>query len=751
MDVKKLLVGGMLLACSLAYPVSASSLVHTTHTLSQPRYYLSATTVGNKAFFAGGAHASGYSNVVDIYDTDTGLWSTDTLSQGRYYLSATSVGNKAIFAGGFTGPPGAIPSNVVDIYDADTGLWATHTLSQARGVMAATTVGSKALFAGGTGLSDVVDIYDADTGLWSAETLSQARCYIAATTVGNKAIFAGGSADSDVVDIYDVDTGLWSTDTLSQGRSWLAATTLGRKAIFAGGAVGNSAYSNVVDIYDADTGLWSTGVLSEARGYLAATSVGDNAVFAGGNGPSDTVDIYDARTGLWTTETLSQGRYYLSATTVGDMAFFAGGGTGPVPNPSGYSDVVDMYVISDMLSWDGTDPAEWTSIHWNPGPVSVEPDKPMMVNSGTVTVSTDLIAMPAASLAIANDAPDGTVSIGPAGVLVVTDDVSVGSGGTLSIDGVIVSPLVTVSGGLLTSDSGPGIATVEGGVVLTSGGTFAVEVTGAEIDRLDCSGIVTLDGASLDITLAGFPIPAIGDTMQPISATGGLNGIFGHVAGVLQPGNKALAVTYQANGAIVTVVRPGDFEVDGDVDFSDFTYVAANYGQSGKSWVDGDADGDGDVDFSDFTHLAANYGMDSDSRAEAPSAGTVELYVDVVTCEMWLVGNAATLSGYNITSAAGSLIPVGDADSEATFQFYLSNLTNEIAAVSLGQGVSIDGELPLDAEYDTAGTMDLEFSYGLDGQGGSVTGDVIVVPEPTCVVLLTLGGLAMLRRRRELK
>ena len=131
-------------ALLLVGSAAASDFVHTTANLSQARYYLSATTVGNKAFFAGGAHASGYSNVVDIYDADTGLWSTDTLSQGRYYLSATSVGSKAIFAGGF-GPPGATASNVVDIYDTDTGLWSTDTLSQARGVMAATTVGSKEL------------------------------------------------------------------------------------------------------------------------------------------------------------------------------------------------------------------------------------------------------------------------------------------------------------------------------------------------------------------------------------------------------------------------------------------------------------------------------------------------------------------------------------------------------------------------------------------------------------------------------
>jgi hypothetical protein len=42
----------------------------------------------------------GLFNVVDLYDSGTGRWSTAQLSQARCYLSATSVGTVAIFAGG---------------------------------------------------------------------------------------------------------------------------------------------------------------------------------------------------------------------------------------------------------------------------------------------------------------------------------------------------------------------------------------------------------------------------------------------------------------------------------------------------------------------------------------------------------------------------------------------------------------------------------------------------------------------------
>ena len=423
-----------------------------------------------------------------------------------------------------------------------------------------------------------------------------------------------------------------------------------------------------------------------------------------------------------------------------------GTGFGPVHGPS---------IVSGpaTLTWDGTDPGHWTSAHWDPGPVAPGGGEAMVVNSGTVTVSSDLTATPADSLDIARGAADGTVSIGPAGELLVTGGVTVGAGGTLSIDGVLAAPVVIVSGGSLTSSSGPGTAFVDGSVILTEGGTLAVKATDAGIVRLICHDPVTIDPcASLDITVAGSPGPALGDTMPVIQATAGLNGVFGHVDGVLQPGNKAFAVTYGPYSATATVVTPGDFEVDGDVDFSDFTRLAACYGQATPAdpatWSDGDADGDGDVDFSDFTHLAANYGSDTDAAAEAPSAGAVELHVDIVTGEMRLVGNAATLSGYSVTSVAGSLVPDGDV-AAAPFQFYLANLTDDISAAGVGVGGLIEGELPLDAGYDTSEPMDLVFSYGVFGQGGPLSGDVIVVPEPTCVALLALGALAALRRRRR--
>ena len=301
-----------ILAASLTGSTSAGELVHTTAVLSQARGAFAATAVGHRAFFAGGGAAGNLSDVVDIYDADTDMWSTATLSQGREMLAATTVGSKALFAGGKAGEN---LLDVVDIFDADTGTWSTATLSAARTGLAATTVGSKAFFAAGGG-SNVVDIYDADTDSWSATTLSQARIALVGTTVGSKAVFAGGYAGGliwcDAVDVYDVDTGLWATATLSEGRDSVGATAIrgsarpwSTKALFGGGYFVSddyrSQYSDVVDIYDIEAGdpddpsAWSTATLSVGRVAAVAVTVGNQAVFAGGfarGAASDVVDIY---------------------------------------------------------------------------------------------------------------------------------------------------------------------------------------------------------------------------------------------------------------------------------------------------------------------------------------------------------------------------------------------------------------------------------------------------------------------------
>ncbi|MFW6154449.1 MAG: lamin tail domain-containing protein [Planctomycetota bacterium] len=54
--------------------------------------------------------------------------------------------------------------------------------------------------------------------------------------------------------------------------------------------------------------------------------------------------------------------------------------------------------------------------------------------------------------------------------------------------------------------------------------------------------------------------------------------------------------------------KPGDIDLDGDVDLDDFVILKQNFGASGVSWTRGDMTGDGDVDLDDFVILKQNFG-----------------------------------------------------------------------------------------------------------------------------------------------
>ena len=185
--------------------------------LPRARVQATAVTVGDLAIFAGGWVTPGGTPVdyVDIYDNTTGLWSTTNLSQARILGpdAGAVVGTRAYFGGGHVSAMGGpVMSDVVDVFDAQTGLWSVMHLSVARGYVAATVVGNSVIFAGGSEdghvPSSVVDALHVGTGGWHLTSLSQARARAAATTVGAKAMFAGGQpaggpSSSAVVDVYE--------------------------------------------------------------------------------------------------------------------------------------------------------------------------------------------------------------------------------------------------------------------------------------------------------------------------------------------------------------------------------------------------------------------------------------------------------------------------------------------------------------------------------------------------------------------
>src|SRR5438552_1661464 len=117
--------------------IGASGLLETTTTLPQPRGDMVATTVGDKAIFAGGYFAVGVLEPTSafIYDATTGQWSEDNLPQFHTPTAATSLRGKVFFAGRF-----------LDIYDVTTRRWSAAQLTHSQNQIAAASVNDLAIF-----------------------------------------------------------------------------------------------------------------------------------------------------------------------------------------------------------------------------------------------------------------------------------------------------------------------------------------------------------------------------------------------------------------------------------------------------------------------------------------------------------------------------------------------------------------------------------------------------------------------------
>ncbi len=154
-------------------------------------------------------------------------------------------------------------------------------------------------------------------------------------------------------------------------------------------------------------------------------------------------------------------------------------------------------------------------------------------------------------------------------------------------------------------------------------------------------------------------------------------------------------------GPAVVVGPPGDFDADGDIDADDVNILCANMGGDVNPY---DLDEDGDVDEDDMIYLVntlVEYDTDGD--------GTVD----------------------------GTGTYVGDFD--------LNGVVNatDLQLMKASFGLSAIGYADGNANCDTVvNATDLQILKGNFGLAASA------VPEPATIALLSLGGLALVRRRR---
>lgn len=333
-------VNVIITSCAVNRPVINARLIPV-GTLSLNRIEMIAATAGTKIVFADGVFgsnaSSNMSTRVDIYDFVTNTMSTTELSVLRQGMTAASVGNKIFFAGGFNDEG----YTRVDIYDVSTGIWSTAELSEGRGNMASATIGDKIFFAGGElyrgnthHLSNRVDIYDNTTNSWSTASLSEGRKYLSATVAGNKIYFAGGygPTDTDIssrIDIYDAATNSWSISRLNEGKVHFGSIAVGNKIYWAGGRtppIGSP--SSQVEIRDINTQVSILTCLSQEKAWFGTALKGNDIVFFTGTSGPLNFDIYNTTSNTWSIGTLNQSINSCAVISANNKIYVAGGRVG---------------------------------------------------------------------------------------------------------------------------------------------------------------------------------------------------------------------------------------------------------------------------------------------------------------------------------------------------------------------------------------------------------------------------------------
>ncbi|MDH7795531.1 MULTISPECIES: autotransporter domain-containing protein [unclassified Beijerinckia] len=124
--------------------------------------------------------------------------------------------------------------------------------------------------------------------------------------------------------------------------------------------------------------------------------------------------------------------------------------------------------------------------------------------------------------------------------------VTVNGGGTLAGTGIVGNTLIN-AGGTLAPGNSIGTLAVQGDLTFMAGSAYQVEVSPSNADRVNVSGIATLNGA----TLSAFYGPGAYVTKRytVLNAAGGVNGTFSGPVNTNLPTNFSTALNYDQNNA----------------------------------------------------------------------------------------------------------------------------------------------------------------------------------------------------------
>jgi T5SS/PEP-CTERM-associated repeat protein len=467
-----------------------------------------ALTIQNGGTVSNGADAfigvnSGATGTVTV-DGAGSSW-TDT---GNLYVGQTGTGVLTIRNGGAVsnGSDGHIGANAgatgtVTVTGAGSswtnagtlsvGEAGTGTLTIANGGAVSNTTATIGTNAGATGTAMV-------TGTGSSWTNS-GNLSVGQDGTGTLTI-AGGGAVSNVVGAIGANAGSTGTVTVTgAGSSWTNSSNFyvgqngtGTLTIADGGAV-----SGLVGIIGAALG--TTGTVT----VTGAGSSWTTSLF---------MDVGASGTGVLT---VANGAVVSAASvTLGDLAFSAG--TLNIGAASGQTAVAPGALNTSLVRFrtgTGYIVFNHTASNYIFAPV-------ISGSSGTVTVEAGTTIFTAASnYTGATTVNGGTLAVNGT----IVSSTTVNSGGTLSGIGTVGSVTVNSGGRLAPGSGAPGsVLTISGNLAMQSGALYLVQVGSATASRANVSGTTTLTGASVQVTVA--PGNSVAKQSTILHATGGLGG-----------------------------------------------------------------------------------------------------------------------------------------------------------------------------------------------------------------------------------
>jgi hypothetical protein len=126
---------------------------------------------------------------------------------------------------------------------------------------------------------------------------------------------------------------------------------------------------------------------------------------------------------------------------------------------------------------------------------------------------------------------------------------TVNAGGTLGGNGTVGN--TTINGGTLAPGNSIGLLTVQGSLLFTAASSYMVEVSPANADRTNVTGLATLGGATVNALFAAGTYVAKQYTI--LNATGGVSGTFGTLVNTNLPANFTPSLSYDAKDVFLNL------------------------------------------------------------------------------------------------------------------------------------------------------------------------------------------------------